>query len=68
VEAAGFVLDEESTLLANKDDQHSIKVSVTNKPLDCNRINDFDWKDKPLADGSFRVLNCSTRLQRSGNH
>jgi predicted methyltransferase len=26
VEAAGFVLDEESSLLANKDDQHSIKV------------------------------------------
>ncbi|NYE30078.1 putative methyltransferase [Rhodanobacter sp. K2T2] len=26
VEAAGFVLDEESTLLANKDDPHSIKV------------------------------------------
>lgn len=25
VEAAGFVLDEESTLLANKDDQHAIK-------------------------------------------
>jgi predicted methyltransferase len=26
VEAAGFVLDAESTILANKDDQHSIKV------------------------------------------
>jgi len=26
VEAAGFVLDGESTILANKDDQHSIKV------------------------------------------
>ena len=26
VEAAGFVLDAESTLLANKDDPHSIKV------------------------------------------
>jgi predicted methyltransferase len=26
VEAAGFVLDEQSTLLANKDDPHSIKV------------------------------------------
>jgi predicted methyltransferase len=26
VEAAGFVLDEESTLLANKDDPHAIKV------------------------------------------
>ena len=26
VEAAGFVLDAESTMLANKDDQHSIKV------------------------------------------
>ena len=26
VEAAGFVLDVESTMLANKDDQHSIKV------------------------------------------
>ncbi len=26
VEAAGFVLDEESALLANKDDQHSLKV------------------------------------------
>ena len=26
VEAAGFVLDEESTILANKEDQHSIKV------------------------------------------
>jgi predicted methyltransferase len=26
VEAAGFVLDEESSLLANKDDRHSIKV------------------------------------------
>jgi predicted methyltransferase len=26
VEAAGFVLDEESTVLANKDDPHSIKV------------------------------------------
>lgn len=26
VEAAGFVLDAESTVLANKDDQHSIKV------------------------------------------
>ena len=26
VEAAGFVLDSESTMLANKDDQHSIKV------------------------------------------
>lgn len=26
VEAAGFVLDAESTLLANKDDSHSIKV------------------------------------------
>jgi predicted methyltransferase len=26
VEAAGFVLDAESTLLANKDDEHSIKV------------------------------------------
>nr|WP_198929080.1 class I SAM-dependent methyltransferase [Rhizobium sp. AC27/96] len=26
VEAAGFALDGESTLLANKDDQHSIKV------------------------------------------
>ena len=26
VEAAGFVLDEESTMLANKDDPHSVKV------------------------------------------
>jgi len=26
VEAAGFILDAESTILANKDDQHSIKV------------------------------------------
>lgn len=26
VEAAGFVLDAESTMLANKDDPHSIKV------------------------------------------
>ena len=26
VEAAGFVLDAESTMLANEDDQHSIKV------------------------------------------
>jgi predicted methyltransferase len=26
VEAAGFVLDAESTMLANGDDQHSIKV------------------------------------------
>ena len=26
VEAAGFVLDDESTILANKEDQHSIKV------------------------------------------
>src|SRR5580700_7195463 len=26
VEAAGFVLDAESTMLANKDDRHSIKV------------------------------------------
>ena len=26
VEAAGFVLDAESTILANKDDPHSIKV------------------------------------------
>ena len=26
VEAAGFVLDAESTVLANKDDPHSIKV------------------------------------------
>jgi len=26
VEAAGFVLDEESTILTNKDDSHSIKV------------------------------------------
>ncbi|HWH40060.1 MAG TPA: hypothetical protein VNU21_09490, partial [Usitatibacter sp.] len=26
VEAAGFVLDAESTLLANKDDHHSVKV------------------------------------------
>ncbi len=26
VEAAGFVLDAQSTMLANKDDQHSIKV------------------------------------------
>jgi predicted methyltransferase len=26
VEAAGFVLDAESTLLANKEDSHSIKV------------------------------------------
>ena len=26
VETAGFVLDAQSTILANKDDQHSIKV------------------------------------------
>jgi predicted methyltransferase len=26
VEAAGFVLDVESTMLANKDDPHSVKV------------------------------------------
>jgi predicted methyltransferase len=26
VEAAGFVLDAESAMLANKDDRHSIKV------------------------------------------
>ncbi len=26
VEAAGFVLDEESTMLAKKDDPHSVKV------------------------------------------
>ena len=26
MEAAGFVLDAESTMLANKDDSHSIKV------------------------------------------
>jgi len=29
VEAAGFVLDAQSTMLANKDDQHSIKVFDT---------------------------------------